>query len=195
MTDDVDGRTARLDESIRLGKEIGADGGAPLGRTLEARMVQATTMATEGAYRVFKRLLEAHGLRYALYSILRLTDYRYISVFRLQDGTIRSVAHVDRENLATLEAGQSSESNSYCCYVRSGDGPFTLVDSTIDARVAGHVKRQDLRAYCGMPITSDDGGLIGTLCHYDTVPRDPGQLNTRLLTLVSDEIGRARLLA
>ncbi len=191
MTDAIGRQAARLGESVRVAKEVGERGGAPLGRTRESAMVLATAAPTDGAYRVFKRLLDADGLRYALYSILRLTDYRFISVFRLEDGMIRSLAHVDREDLSVQETETSAESASYCCYVRSEDGPFVVVDALVDPRVEDHAKRPDLRAYCGIPIASADGRLLGTLCHYDIVPRDPAQLNNELLAQVASEIVRS----
>lgn len=188
MSEETNAQAAKLTESVRMAKEIGDRGGSPLGRTQEPAMVRATTPPTDVAFRVFTKLLEAHGLRYALYSILRLTDYRCVSVFRLHDGMIRSLAHVDREDLAVQETTLSAESASYCCYVRTEGGPFTIVDSLLDPRVEGHDKQQTLRAYCGVPITSADGRLLGTLCHYDLVPRDPAQLNAALLAQVSSAI-------
>lgn len=195
MTESAGERTARVDQAVRQGKAIAEQGGSAFGKAQESSMVRATATPTDGAFRVFKGLLDAYGLRYALYSLLRLTDYRFISVFRLENGMIRSLAHVDREDLSVLETGASPESASYCCYVRTGNGPFVVVDSIGDPRVEGHAKQQDLRAYCGLPISSADGQLLGTLCHYDVVPRDPAQLNTELLSQVADEIVRAGLLA
>ena len=191
MTDGIRRKAERLDESVRVAKEIGARGGARPDGAEESAMVLATAAPADGAYRVFKRLLDAYGLRYALYSILRLTDYRFVTVFRLEDGRIVSLAHVDREDLSVLETTASAESASYCCYVRSEDGPFVVVDAAVDPRVDGHEKRDVLRAYCGVPITSAGGDLLGTLCHYDTIPRDPAQLNTELLVRVSTEIVRS----
>lgn len=194
MTESARAPTARLEQSVSQGKTIAEQGGSPLGKTQEPAMVRATATPTDGAFRVFKGLLDADGLRYALYSLLRLTDYRYLSVFRFEAGSIRSLAHVDREDLSVLETGAAPESASYCCYVRTEDGPFVVVDAAVDPRVDGHAKQQDLRAYCGLPIIGADGQLLGTLCHYDAVPRDPAQLNAELLTLVVGEIVRARLL-
>lgn len=193
MMDDVDTRATQLAEAVRMAKDIGERGGSPLGKTRDSPMMQATTAPTDVAFGVFEKLLAADGLRYALYSILRLTDYRFISVFRFEDGMIRSVAHVDREDLLVLETDASAESASYCCYVRTEDGPFAVVDSTLDSRVEGHDKQQVLRAYCGIPLSSPDGVLLGTLCHYDTVPRDPAQLNTELLAKVASMIAQMDL--
>ena len=54
-------------------------------------------------------------------------------------------------------------------------------------------ERQVLRAYCGVPIVSAAGRLLGTLCHYDAVPRDPAQLDVDLLAQVSIEIVQSGL--
>ena len=130
---------------------------------------------------MFAKLLATEGVRAALYSLLRLTDYRFISIFRFRDGMATSAVHVDRENLTLQQAPEVQDTATYCCYVRDANGPFATADAVADVRAAGHPARDTVRAYCGMPIVDAGGELIGTLCHYDLVPRDPEQLNADLL--------------
>ena len=148
---------------------------------------------TAVAFSVFSRLLETDGLRAALYSLLRLTDYRFISIFRFQDGMATSAVHVDREDLASMQAGEVPDTATYCCYVRDGNGAFVTADALLDPRTVNHVAREAVRSYCGIPILDPEGGLIGTLCHYDFAPRDPEQLDLELLLQAASAIERSGL--
>ena len=62
-----------------------------------------------------------------------------------------------------------------------------------DARTAAHPARDVVRSYCGVPIFEAEGALIGTLCHYDLVPREAEQLDLELLLQVSSAIARSGL--
>jgi hypothetical protein len=143
---------------------------------------------TAVAFSVFSKLLAAEGVRAALYSLLRRTDYRFISIFRFKDGMATSAAHVDREDLSVQQAAEVSDTATYCCYVRDGNGAFVTADALIDGRTAQHAAREAIRAYCGVPIMDPEGTLIGTLCHYDVVPRDPEQLDLELLVQASSAL-------
>lgn len=136
---------------------------------------------TAVAFNVFARLLATDGVRAALYSLLRLTDYRFISIFRFQAGKATSAVHVDRTDLTLQQAAEVDETSTYCCYVRDSSGAFVTADALHDARTATHSARQAIRSYCGIPILEPEGGLVGTLCHYDVEPRDPEQLDLELL--------------
>ena len=149
--------------------------------------------ATAVAFSVFSKLLESDGIRAAMYSLLRRTDYRFISIFRFQGGMATSAVHVDREDLTATQAGEVPETATYCCYVRDGHGAFVTADALMDPRTVNHAAREAVRAYCGIPIIDPEGGLIGTLCHYDFAPRDPGQLDLELLLQAASAIERSGL--
>ena len=158
-------------------------------RTLPDKTGQIDT--TVVAFNVFANLMATSGLRDALYSLLRLTDYRFISIFRFRDGLATSAVHVDRENLTLTQADEVPDTATYCCYVRDGNGAFTTADALIDARTAAHPARAVVRAYCGIPVLDVEGELIGTLCHYDLVPRDPAQLDLELLLQAASLIAQS----
>ncbi len=147
--------------------------------------------ATVVAFNVFTKLLETDGIRSALYAVLRQSDYRFISIFRFKGGKATSVVHVDRENLSLTQADEVADTATYCCYVRDQGGPFITADALTDPRTALHPAREVIRSYCGIPIVEPEGHLIGTLCHYDIVPRDPDQLNLPLLLQVSSALARS----
>jgi len=148
---------------------------------------------TAVAFSVFSRLLETDGLRAAMYSLLRLTDHRFISIFRFQDGMATSAVHVDREDLTDTQAGDVPDTATYCCYVRDSQGAFATADAMLDPRTVNHAAREAVRSYCGIPILDPAGGLIGTLCHYDFAPRDAGQLDLELMLQAASAIERSGL--
>jgi GAF domain-containing protein len=149
--------------------------------------------STASAFNVFSSLLASDGIRAALYAVLRRSDYRFISIFRFKDGKATSAVHVDREDLKVTQAAEVLDTATYCCYVRDGAGPFVTASTLVDPRTATHPAREAVQSYCGIPIVQADGTLIGTLCHYDLVPRNPEQLDLELLVQVSSAIARSGL--
>ena len=168
----------QLAEALRTAGQHVAD---PPSEPPKRRWTSAQIDQTEVAYKVFANLLASDGIRPALYSLLRRTDYRFIAIFRFRDGRAASVVYVDREKLGDLAAGEVDDTATYCGFVRNGSGPFVTADALKDLRVTEHVAREVVRAYCGLPLVAADGAFIGTLCHYDLVPRDPEQLDPALL--------------
>ena len=146
---------------------------------------------TAVAFNVFASLMATDGIRAALYSVLRKSDYRFISIFRFKDGKATSSVHVDRNDLNARQAAEVADTATYCCYVRNSDRPFATADATTDSRTADHPAREVVRSYVGIPIFEPEGGFIGTLCHYDLVPRDPRQLDLELLLQVSSALARS----
>lgn len=144
--------------------------------------------STDEAFAAFMRLLREAGLRRALAYLLELTDYRYIAIFRFRDELITAIAFYDREDPAAEAADIVPVSATYCCFVRDSKGAFTTADSLLDARVAGHVKRETVKAYHGIPILTPEGEILGTLCHFDDVPRDPEQIDLELILQVASAL-------
>lgn len=189
ISTDLPGRKADLTRAVAAGRS--AVGGAP--PTLPLTRPTGAIDATAVAFSVFAKLLASDGIRAALYSLLRRTGYRYISIFRFQQGSATAVVHVDRDDLNAVAPGEAPIAATYCCYVRDSNGAFATVDALLDARTEGHVKQVALRAYCGIPILDPEGGLIGTLCHYDPLPRDAEQLDLELLLQAASAIEQSGL--
>ena len=156
-----------------------------------AKARQATPVPTDTAFRVFANLLKTRGIREAMFYLVGLTDYRFIGIFRFQGGKATSAVHIDRENPLDLQAGEVPDTATYCCYVRDGNGAFVTADAMLDPRAEGHPARLAVPSYCGLPIMDPEGGLIGTLCHYDVVPRDPEQLDLPLLLRVASLLAQS----
>lgn len=143
---------------------------------------------TAVAFNVFAKLLASDGIRSALYSVLRRSNYRYLSIFRFKDGKATSCVHVDREDLTATQAAEVPETATYCSYARAAKTPFVTANASEDTRTIGHVAREVVLAYCGIPVLESDGTFIGTLCHYDLVPRNPEELDLELLLQVSSAL-------
>lgn len=146
------------------------------------------------AFNVFAKLMETDGIRAALYSVLRKSDYRFIGIFRFKDGKATSAVHVDRQNLNVTQADEVDATATYCNFVRHSGKPFITADAVTDPSTDGHVAREVIRSYCGVPILDSEGAFVGTLCHYDLVPRDPHQLNLEFLVQVSGALSRSGLI-
>lgn len=144
--------------------------------------------STDDAFDRFSSTLASSGVRDALAWLLSLTDFRYIGIFRFEADRANAAVYVDRENPGILEIDDVSATATYCCYVRDSGGVFTTADAMNDARLDGHAAQATVASYCGVPLMDSDGTLIGTLCHYDLVPRDPGQIDMALMLRVASEL-------
>ena len=52
---------------------------------------------------------------------------------------------------------------------------FAQAISTMGLYAEGHPARETILSYCGVPVMNELGVILGTLCHYDVVPRDQGK--------------------
>ncbi len=175
----------------RQPQEPSSTAATPGDATRPAISVGGTIDQTAVAFNVFASLLQSDGIRPALYAVLRRSDYRFLSIFRFQDGMATSCVLVVREILAVTQADEVADTATFCAFVRATHRPFVTADARVDSRTAGHPARDVVLAYCGVPIMESDGTLIGTLCHYDLVPRDPGQLDMGLLLQVSSALAQS----
>lgn len=147
-------------------------------------------LSTADAFAAFEAALQGSGPRAALAYLVGLTSYRFIGIFRFSEGMANAAIHVDRENPEVTRIDAVPESATYCCFVRDGRGVFTTVDALQDPRLADHVARAAVRAYCGVPVMDAEGQLLGTLCHYDVVPRNADELDMPLLLQAASTLAR-----
>lgn len=139
---------------------------------------------TEKTFARFSSILASSGTRDALAFLVGLTEYRFIGIFRFQDGKAKAVVHYDCENPSVKFISEVPDTATYCCYVRDSKQVFTTANAMSDQRLVDHPAREEVLAYTGLPIMSPEGLVLGTLCHYDVVPRDPNQLDIELLLQV-----------
>ncbi len=150
-------------------------------------------IATEEAFARFLHALDKQGLRPALALLLGPTDYRFIAIFRFEDGKANAAVFYDRENPAVLRVDEVPASATYCCFARDARGAFITADAMQDPRLVNHVAREAVRAYCGVPLMTAEGEILGTLCHYDLVPRDPEQVDMALILQVASALVQREL--
>ena len=150
--------------------------------------IPTTARSTPEAFQSFRQAFDAQGLRAALGELVMLSDYRYIGIWRFQDGRAAAAVHVDRQNPLEEHAAEVPETATYCTFVRDSGQPFSTADSQADPRLGTHPARDAVRTYCGVPLMDSEGAVLGTLCHYDLEPRDPEQINVELMLMVSSFI-------
>lgn len=121
---------------------------------------------------VIRQLLVKRDYRTLLAALNGFTDYRFSSVFRFDEARLSSVWTYDRAN--PQSDGFPVEvplADSYCMYLYQSVAPLVIEDSLADSRLLRHRRRQEVRAFCGVPLFSGDGALFGALCHFDHEPR------------------------
>lgn len=143
---------------------------------------------TKASFDTFSRTLQASGVRAALAYLLGLTDYRFISIFQFENGQANAAVYFDRENPQLLGVDEVPDTATYCCYVRDSGGAFMTANAMQDPRLEHHPARASVSAYCGVPVMDPEGVLIGTLCHYDVVPRDLQQIDMELMVQVASAL-------
>lgn len=143
---------------------------------------------TKQAFERFASILQASGVRDALAYLVGLSDYRFIGIFRFQGGKATAAVHYDKADPSALRSAEVPDTATYCCFIRDSGGAFSTADAMADERLRDHVAREAVRAYCGVPVMDAEGHLLGTLCHYDVVPRDPEQLDLQLLLQVASAL-------
>ena len=148
----------------------------------------ASRPSTDVAFAEFARLLAGQGIRPALAYIVGLSDYRFLGIFRFENGKAAAAVHVDREHPKQTTADEVPDTATYCCYIRDSKGAFATASSLQDAALDTHVAREVVQAYCGIPVMDPEGQILGTLCHYDLVPRDPESLDLPLLLRVASAL-------
>ena len=148
-------------------------------------------IGTDKAFARFQESLTDGSVREALAYLVGLSDYRFISIFRFLDGKATSVVHYDRQDPSVEQADEVPDTATYCSFVRDRNSAFATLDAAVDPRTEGHPARGAIAAYCGVPILTPEGELLGTLCHYDTAPRDPGHLDLELLLQAASALARS----
>jgi len=87
---------------------------------------------------------------------------------------------------------QNDISYSFCRYVVEGGEPFVVEDAVHDPRVNLNpaVKELGVAAYVGMPISTPDGCILGSLCAVQMVPRKWSISDLKNLSDLADAVCR-----
>lgn len=150
--------------------------------------MEFSAQRTRERFTNFSATLSSNGLRSALADVLAETDYRYIALFRLQGDRASAAVFYDRTQPDVLFAEEVSAPASYCAFTRDTKQPFVTANSLTDSRLDEHMSRASVQAYCGIPILTPEGEFLGTLCHYDVVPRDSDQVDLALMCEIASAL-------
>lgn len=138
-------------------------------------------IGSDQAYEEFAQVLAGGGVREALAYIVQLTNFRFIGLWRLQDGMATAVVHFDRENPDQMHPDEVRATDTYCCIVRDRRGEFMTANAMLDPVIGQHPAQESVPAYFGVPLIDSAGALLGTLCLYDVVPRNTEQVDISLM--------------
>jgi len=111
---------------------------------------------------------DAHG---ALAYLNARTTHRYTGLYRFDGPVLRSVLLVDRDDPAVRVGPDAPLRETFCAIVGETGRTFAMSDSHAEPRVVGHPARTAVVSYCGALVRDAEGRAVGTLCHFDVVPR------------------------
>ena len=73
-----------------------------------------------------------------------------------------------------IDIDETSRQDSFCTHAIQGTGLFMVPDAQLDERFVDNrfvTGDSNIRFYAGMPLRTEDGHALGTLCVIDRVPR------------------------
>lgn len=86
-----------------------------------------------------------------------------------------------------LDSDSTSRDVSFCAHTILGEEPLEITDATLDPRFLANplvTGAPGIRYYCGVPLITEDGFAIGSLCLIDTAPR-PAMNDADLAALIA----------
>jgi signal transduction histidine kinase/ActR/RegA family two-component response regulator len=95
-----------------------------------------------------------------------------------------------------IDAKETPREQAFCSHAIWNDNPFVVLDASKDERFKNNPlvnKEPSIRFYAGMPLITDNGYKLGTLCAIDTKPRKSfsekdEEILRSLALLVMDEL-------
>jgi GAF domain-containing protein len=125
---------------------------------------------TTGIAEQFKTTLAAGGLDAAMRWLNDRVPYRYTAVFAFEGEMLRNVCLIDKENPNITNCSDQPITESYCMYIRRSRERFNVEQALLDKRVEQHPKRRNVQCYYGIPLFASEGEMLGTVCHFDSMP-------------------------
>lgn len=118
----------------------------------------------------FKIALNAGGLWAAMRWLNDRVPYRFTAIFAFGGDTLRNICLVDKENEKITNCSDQPITESYCMYIHRSAERFSVEEASRDMRVAAHPKRRNVQCYYGIPLFGSTGEMLGTVCHFDSMP-------------------------
>lgn len=118
----------------------------------------------------FKMTLKAGGLLPAMRWLNDRVPYRFTAIFAFDGEMLRNICLIDKQNQNITNCSDQPVTESYCMYIHRSGESFGVEEALQDERVAGHPKRQSFQCYYGIPLFDAKGKMLGTVCHFDSMP-------------------------
>ncbi|GHA81767.1 GAF domain-containing protein [Cognatilysobacter bugurensis] len=144
----------------------------------------------DDALQRLQALIQTGDVRGALAVLNARTGHRFTALYRFDDDVLRNVWFFDREQPEREAVEAMPVRASYCVFVRDRRATFRVDDADTDDRVADHPKRDQIRAYCGVPLLDDAGRMFGTVCHFDYRPLRISDENIALMEALAPLLQR-----
>ena len=90
-----------------------------------------------------------------------------------------------------LDLTESSRESSFCSHAIRSNDMMIVRDTTMDERFATNplvVGKPGVRFYAGMPLSTEDGSRLGTLCVIDVVPRELTATQQNTLRVLAKQV-------
>jgi hypothetical protein len=118
----------------------------------------------------FKTTLKADGLEAAMRWLNDRVPYRYTAIFAFDGEMLRNICLIDKNNSKITNCSDQPITESYCMYIRRSRERFNVEHALLDKRVEEHPKRRSVQRYYGIPLFGTKGKMLGTVCHFDSMP-------------------------
>ena len=89
-----------------------------------------------------------------------------------------------------VDGSETSRETSFCGHVVASGKALVVADARLDARFADNpyvVGEPNVRFYAGLPLATEEGLVVGTLCVFDRAPRELSAEAMQLLELVASQ--------
>ena len=118
------------------------------------------------------QILRDEGLSGALAAINHAVPHRYTGVFFKAGPLLENIALHDKKVARAKPWAPFALGQSFCSIILASGDPLTVREASQDARtdVNQHPAGAIVQCYCGVPLLSHDGTILGTLCHFDEEP-------------------------
>ena len=111
--------------------------------------------------------------------------FRFTGVYRFDGTLLRNVALFDRLDPALPRGADAPLGETYCAITGRMNDALLVSDGRRDPRYAW-MRANAVISYCGVPIRSETGEPLGTLCHFDVAPWPPQGDEAGFLLCIAD---------
>lgn len=121
--------------------------------------------------------------------------YRFTALYRVNGTTAENFVLVDREDPAASLMPDLPLDATYCGRVQALAAAFATQDAVLDPRLVDHPAREQVRAYCGVPLYDTAGTVLGTLCQFDFSPVELSDDAIEMMRDMASRLGTAPITA